>query len=125
MPAAFFTTVRNPEPFRRGLIPITLISRPLSLATVQEVLETGGDDDEEQRGRKEGALSEMHLQGVVSRRDSRWMRGLAEEGRGLAEKGTAGERTGRGGHCRCVSGSEGSVHYAGMEQTSAKTLAWY
>ena len=116
MPAAFFTTVRNPEPFRRGLIPITLISRPLSLATVQEVLETGGDDDEE-KGRKEGALSEMHLQGVVSRRDSRWMRGL---------EGTAGdERTGREGHCRCVSGSEGSVHYAGMEQTFAKTLAWY
>ena len=75
MPAAFFTTVRNPEPFRRGLIPITLISRPLSLATVQEVLETGGDDEEE-KGRKEGTLSEMHLQGVVSRRDSRWMRGL-------------------------------------------------
>ena len=79
MPAAFFTTVRNPEPFRRGLIPITLISRPLPLATVQEVLETGGDD-EEQRGRKEGTLSEMHLQGVVSRRDLRWMRGLAEKG---------------------------------------------
>ena len=117
MPAAFFTTVRNPEPFRRGLIPITLISRPLSLATVQEVLETGGDDEEE-KGRKEGTLSEMHLQGVVSRRDLRWMRGLAEEG-------TADERTGREGHCRCVSGSEGSVHYAGMEQTSAKTLAWY
>ena len=93
MPAAFFTTVRNPEPFRRGLIPITLISRPLSLATVQEVLETGGDDEEE-KGRKEGTLSEMHLQGVVSRRDLRWMRGLAEEGRGghrgLADEGTAG-----------------------------------
>ena len=93
MPAAFFTTVRNPEPFRRGLIPITLISRPLSLATVQEVLETAGDDEEE-KGRKKGALSEMHLQGVVSRRDLRWMRGLAEEGRGghrgLAEEGTAG-----------------------------------
>ena len=83
MPAAFFTTVRNPEPFRRGLIPITLISRPLSLATVQEVLETGGDDEEE-KGRKEGALSEMHLQGVVSRRDLRWKRGL------LAEENTAG-----------------------------------
>ena len=43
---------------------------------------------------KRGALSEMHLQGVVSRRDSRWMRGLAEEGRGghrgLAEENTAG-----------------------------------
>ena len=83
------------------------------------MLETGGDDEEE-KGRKEGALSEMHLQGVVSRRDLRWKRGL------LAEEGTAGdERTGRGEHCRCVSGSEGSVHYAGMEQTSAKTLAWY
>ena len=70
---------------------------------MQEVLETGGDDEEE-KGRKEGTLSEMHLQGVVSRRDLRWM---------------------REGHCRCVSGSEGSVHYAGMEQTSAKTLAWY
>ena len=44
------------------------------------MLETGGDDEEE-KGRKEGALSEMHLQGVVSRRDLRWMRGLvAEEG---------------------------------------------
>ena len=48
------------------------------------MLETGGDDEEE-RGRKEGTLSEMHLQGVVSRRDLRWKRGLlAEEG----EEGT-------------------------------------
>ena len=108
MPAAFFTTVRNPEPFRRGLIPITLISRPLPLATVQEVLETGGDDDEE-KGRKEGTLSEMHFLGCCEQK------GLEVD-----------ERTaGRGEHCRCVSGSEGSVHYAGMEQTSAKTLAWY
>ena len=47
------------------------------------------------RRRKRRALSEMHLQGVVSRRDLRWMsRGLAEKGRGghrgPAEKGTAG-----------------------------------
>ena len=42
---------------------------------------------------KREPLSEMHLQGVVSRRDLRWMRGLAEEGTAGDERtGTAGGR---------------------------------
>ena len=62
MPAAFFTTVRNPEPFRRGLIPITLISRPLPLGTVQEVLETAGDEEyQDGMGRGFAKMSKMQF----------------------------------------------------------------
>ena len=50
---------------------------------------------------KRGTLSEMHLQGVVSRRDLRWMRGLA------SEEGTADERTGRGGRGLAEKGTAG------------------
>ena len=108
MPAAFFTPVRNPEPFRRGPIPITLISRPLSLATVQEVLETAGDEEEEDRDQIDLTLRDE--QNAV----------LGREKGGLQ----VDERTSREGHCRCVRpGGIGSLPGDGAGW--ANTYPWY